>query len=310
MDFLSVFVCIVNLIIYLIGFEEREEYYMVSDFETQLNELLERAKDIKAPINAAPLGININEYNMPSEIWMNDVQIFYENYLKDYALGERIKSLLLHRGLGAYSNLVSCLQSVSKDRNFVNKKKQIFPRNSMDLLQQLLEEDNPVEYMQSLFRDLGYKSDSRLRAMMRDLKEKGYIITSWADNVPYSIEFNEKAYTTNEKSRSEMQNGTYIINNITNGNANINSTDNSVRNTNISYNDTKIFEEMLEVASSVTEENKSDIIMAIEDMKNNYNKPSLKEKYYKFIEVAANHMALFVPFIPALTEMAKQYSIM
>lgn len=283
---------------------------MISDFETQLNELLERTKNIKSPINAAPLGTNINEYNMPCEVWMNDVQIFYENYLKDHALGERIKFLLLHRGLGAYSNLVSCLESISKDRSFINEIKQAIPKNSMDLLQQLLEKDNPVEYMQSLFREMDNKSDSRLRAMMRDLKEKGYIITSWADNVPYSIEFNEKAYTTNEESRSKMQNGTYIINNITNGNANINSTDNSVRNTNISYNDAKLFEKMLEIASNITEENRNDIVMAIEDMKNNYNKPSLKEKYYKFIEVAANHMTLFAPFIPALTEMAKQYSIM
>lgn len=280
------------------------------DFETQLNELLERTKSIKSPINSAPLGTNINEYNMPSEIWMNDVQIFYENYLKDHALGERIKSLLLHRGLGAYSNLVSCLESISKDKSFINKKKQSIPKNSMDLLHQLLEENNPVEYMRSLFREMDNKSDNRLRAMMRDLKEKGYIITSWADNVPYSIEFNEKAYTINEESRSEMQSGTYIINNITNGNANINSTDNSVRNTNISYNDVKLFEKMLEVASNITEENRNDIVMAIEDMKNNYNKPSLKEKYYKFIEVAANHMALFAPFIPALSEMAKQYPIM
>ena len=135
------------------------------------------------------------------------------------------------------------------------------------------------------------------------MKEKGYIVTLWADNVPEHIEFNEKAYTANEEGRREMQTGTYIINNITNGNANINSTDNSVRNTNISYNDENIFEKMLEVASNITEENKNDIIMAIEDMKNNYTQPSLKEKYYKFIEVAANHMALFVPFIPALTEM-------
>ena len=276
---------------------------MVSDFVTQLNELLERTKNIKSPINAAPLGTNINEYNMPSEVWMNDVQIFYENYLKDHALGERIKSLLLHRGLGAYSNLVSCLESISNDKSFINKEKQAIPKNSMDLLRQLLGEDNPVEYMRYLFKESDNKSDSRLRAMMRDLKEKDYIITSWADNVPYSIEFNEKAYTINEESRSEMQNGTYIINNITNGNANINSTDNSVRNTNISYNDVKLFEKMLEVASNITEENKNDIVMAIEDMKNNYNKPSLKEKYYKFIEVAANHMALFAPFIPVLTEM-------
>ena len=193
---------------------------------------------------------------------------------------------------------------------FIDKKKQIFPKNSMDLLHQLLEQDNPVEYMQYLFEGLDHKSDNRLRAMMRVLKEKGYVITSWADNVPYSIEFNEKAYTFNEGGEVEMKNGTYIVNNITNGNANINSIDNSVRNTNISCNDAKLFEKMLEVASSITEENKNNIIMAIKDMKNNYNKPSLKEKYYKFIEVAANHIAIFAPFIPALTEMAKQYSIM
>ena len=276
---------------------------MVSDFVTQLNELLERTKNIKSPINATFGETNINEYNKPSEVWMNDVQIFYENYLKDHALGERIKSLLLHRGLGAYSNLVSCLESISNDKSFINKEKQAIPKNSMDLLRQLLGEDNPVEYMRYLFKESDNKSDSRLRAMMRDLKEKDYIITSWADNVPYYIEFNERAYTVNEENRGEMQNGTYIINNITNGNANINSTDNSVRNTNISYNDVKLFEKMLEVASNITEENKNDIVMAIEDMKNNYNKPSLKEKYYKFIEVAANHMALFAPFIPVLTEM-------
>lgn len=237
---------------------------MVANFEVQLNELLERTRNIKSPINSSFGGIDNNEYNKPSETWMNDVQIFYENYLKDHALGERIKSLLLHRGLGAYSNLVSCLESISKDSNFINKK--VIPKNSMDLLQQLLEEDNPVEYMQSLFKEMDNKSDNRLRAMMRDLKEKGYIITSWADNVPYYIEFNERAYTVNEENRGEMQNGTYIINNITNGNANINSTDNSVRNTNISYNDAKLFEKMLEVASNITEENKNDIIIAIEDM--------------------------------------------
>ena len=34
----------------------------MTDFETQLNQLLERTKNIKSPINAAPLGTNINEY--------------------------------------------------------------------------------------------------------------------------------------------------------------------------------------------------------------------------------------------------------
>lgn len=157
---------------------------------------------------------------------------------------------------------------------FNDKKKQIFPKNSMDLLQQLLEQDNPVEYMRYLFMNLDHKSDSRLRAMMRDLKEKGYIITSWADDLPFSIEFNEKAYTIDEESVGEMKNGTYIINNITNGNANINSIDNSIRNTNIINNEAEVFERMLNVASNITEENRDAVIMAIEDMKKNYNKPS------------------------------------
>ena len=39
----------------------RKGRYIMTDFETQLNQLLERTKNIKSPINAAPLGTNINE---------------------------------------------------------------------------------------------------------------------------------------------------------------------------------------------------------------------------------------------------------
>ena len=83
------------------------------NFEEQLSSLLERAKNIKSPINAASLGTNINEYNAPSNIWMDDVQIFYENYLKNHALSNRIETLLFHR---RYNELVSALTSVSKDK--------------------------------------------------------------------------------------------------------------------------------------------------------------------------------------------------
>lgn len=99
--------------------EEREAE--LTQFERELHKLLKRAKNIKEPINAAPLGTSINEYNKPSEIWMNDVQIFYENYLKEHALGDRINTLLFHRGLGAYGELVAALTSVSKDRKFIDK---------------------------------------------------------------------------------------------------------------------------------------------------------------------------------------------
>lgn len=88
------------------------------NFEEELNELLQRAENIKSPINAAALGTDINKYNAPSDIWMDDVQIFYENNLKKHALGDRIKSLLFHR---KYNELVSALTSISNDRKFIDK---------------------------------------------------------------------------------------------------------------------------------------------------------------------------------------------
>ncbi len=93
----------------------------MSNFEEQLEELLERTKSIKRPINAAPLGTDIEEYNRPSEIWINDFQIFYSNYLKNHALGDRIKTLFTHRGLRTYTELVSCLISISKDKAFIDE---------------------------------------------------------------------------------------------------------------------------------------------------------------------------------------------
>ena len=55
----------------------------MATFEEQLNNLLERTHSIKSPINAATIGTDINEYNRPSEVWINDVEIFYNNYLKE-----------------------------------------------------------------------------------------------------------------------------------------------------------------------------------------------------------------------------------
>ncbi len=100
---------------------EEEKATELTPFERELNELLKRAKNIKAPINTVPSNMSRDEYNKPSEIWMNDVQIFYENYLKNHALGDRINTLLFHRGLGAYGELVAALTSVSKDRKFIDK---------------------------------------------------------------------------------------------------------------------------------------------------------------------------------------------
>ena len=242
-----------------------------------------------------------------------------ENYVRatydifpSYALnniGQYFRSLQIKSMIVSYSQTLSNVEINLTPEGiayFRNKKKAIFPKNSKELLKQLLDKDNPVEYMGYLFDGLDSKTDSRLRAMMRDLKEEGYISTFWASDVPYIIEFNEKAYNFDENNTPTMGNGSSVIYNtynITNGNANVHSVDNSVRTINITNNETALFDKMLDVASNIATDNKNDIISAIKDMQMDYGKSSLKEKYYKFIEVAANHMSLFAPFIPALTEM-------
>lgn len=93
----------------------------MTNFERELNELLERTKNIKSPINAAPITTNIDEYNRPSIDWLNDAEIFQHKYLKTHPLGNRIKSILFHRQLQAYDDLVSCFKSISRDQDYILK---------------------------------------------------------------------------------------------------------------------------------------------------------------------------------------------
>lgn len=88
-------------------------------FEEEMQQLLYRARNIKAPINVAPISISIREYNRPSVDWINDFEIFYNKYLKEHSLSKRIKTILFHRQLSAFEELVSCLTSISKDEEFI-----------------------------------------------------------------------------------------------------------------------------------------------------------------------------------------------
>lgn len=114
-------------------YEKLETPVFETKFDKEINELLERTKNIKSPINAAPISVNINEYNRPSEDWINDFEIFYNRYLKEHSLGDRIKNILFHRKLSAYNELVSCLTSVSKDEEFISM---IRGENKIDVIKQ------------------------------------------------------------------------------------------------------------------------------------------------------------------------------
>jgi conserved domain protein len=100
---------------------KEEEKMVMTQFERELSELLERTKYIKKPINAAAIGTDIAEYNRESEVWINDVEIFFNKYLKEHALASRMKTLLFHRSIDCYTQLVYCLKSVSNDKEFIDK---------------------------------------------------------------------------------------------------------------------------------------------------------------------------------------------
>lgn len=94
-----------------------------------------------------------------------------------------------------------------------------------------------------------------------------------------------------------------VVNNYNIGTAekiNINSTDNS-----ITYNITNDDEALMETLKMISKdlENKDDIIQSIDEMKNSIGKKSFANKYNAFIQNVANHMTIFAPFIPALTQL-------
>lgn len=98
--------------------EKAEKALIMSAFERELTELLERAKSISPPTQVSYEGESIAEHNMPANVWMDDVRIFRAKYLKDHPLSSGMESLLFHRN---FSRLVAALTSISKDRDFIDK---------------------------------------------------------------------------------------------------------------------------------------------------------------------------------------------
>ncbi len=148
----------------------------LSPFEKGLNDLLKRTKTIKSPINAAAIGTNIAEYNKSSNIWINDFEIFYNKHLKDHSLSKRIKSILFHRTLDAYDDLVAILESISRDTDYIDSKK-IVPsmqeENMKDyevLLKKLIDQANKRDFSVMMYR---YNLDER--PIIEKLKKENLI---------------------------------------------------------------------------------------------------------------------------------------
>ena len=93
---------------------------MMADFEERLDVLLLRAKEIQAH-KAADSYDDIFKHQHEADVWMNDAQIFYNNFLQEHPLGNRLYTILFHRGSNAFSEAVACMESIESDRAFVDK---------------------------------------------------------------------------------------------------------------------------------------------------------------------------------------------
>jgi hypothetical protein len=84
-----------------------------------------------------------------------------------------------------------------------------------------------------------------------------------------------------------------------NGKININSTDNS---TNTYGNELELFQAIKEVIKTELNDDQ-ELINKVSQMETNVGKNSFAAKYNDFIQSIANHITIFVPFIPALTKL-------
>lgn len=86
------------------------------------------------------------------------------------------------------------------------------------------------------------------------------------------------------------------IYNVSAEKVNINSVDNSL---NIK-NDCEFFNDMIKILDKANVDNKNEILDAINEMKNNYGKPSFKDKVNDFLQIVGNCITLFKTIIPFL----------
>ena len=91
---------------------------------------------------------------------------------------------------------------------------------------------------------------------------------------------------------------TYNINNQS-GKINIHSVDQSVNYT-LTANDEQLFKTLKDLARSVDSDGQLEEL--VQELRDNVGNKTYAEKYNKFIQSAANHMTIFAPFIPMLSE--------
>lgn len=73
------------------------------------------------------------------------------------------------------------------------------PENSRELLNKIVDSDNPSALLDLMYEHSSQKEKEVLRGILSELKEYDYVSVFWADNKPYSVTVSNKARTYEEK---------------------------------------------------------------------------------------------------------------
>ena len=73
------------------------------------------------------------------------------------------------------------------------------PSNAKILLDEIIKAENATQLLSKKFDNLSSKEDDELRAILRQLREAGYINVTWADNKPYQVIINNSARVYDEQ---------------------------------------------------------------------------------------------------------------
>lgn len=139
--------------------------------EKQVSSLLQRAKDIQNMGTFNTFYASNSNYVNDVDIWINDVDIFYQRYLQNHPLRKRIQSLIFHRTKSCFQELISCLQSISRDNYFFDKENVEMKEYEKFLKKciESLDKNNPYH------RIFQYEMKGDDRAIIEKLKNLGYI---------------------------------------------------------------------------------------------------------------------------------------
>lgn len=73
------------------------------------------------------------------------------------------------------------------------------PSNSKKLLDDILQSDNPSEFLRKYYVDMPTKDKDVIRGIIRELIGKRFIDVKWADNAPYCVTIHNSARAYEEQ---------------------------------------------------------------------------------------------------------------